>query len=340
MKRSLSERITELLECPVCRGQLANDDGWRCMLCGTEYIVEDGIPILTPPGVDSFKRRESHFFSRGPSDEVATERSVHSPRVWRYHERYLTPLLAGPNAPTLLEVACGLGYDLTALASRGAEVVGVDIAPGSVRFAGRQIESAGRSGDSFLAVADGERLPFRNEQFDGVLIAASLHHLPRPFKCLTEMARCCKKGGVVVIGIEPNCWPYFSLFKVIGLLRRLVKLVEFICGRDTRNLREATEFFSSEGRALDDHSPGDAVTRGFTARRLREMAVRAGLAVHECQRVWYLSGLMQAVPGLGWLMNVSYGVQELIVHLDDALSRMPILNLLNWHWTVVCVKRA
>jgi len=63
-------------------------------------------------------------------------------------------------------------------------------------------------------LADNENLSFRNDAFDFVFIAASLHHLKEPLRGLYELLRAAKYGLIV---IEPNdCW-LTRLFEKLGL---------------------------------------------------------------------------------------------------------------------------
>jgi SAM-dependent methyltransferase len=51
-------------------------------------------------------------------------------------------------------------------------------------------------------VADAHRLPFRSENFSGVVMLDVLHHLERPIECLREAARVLRPGGRLAM-VEP-----------------------------------------------------------------------------------------------------------------------------------------
>ncbi len=73
------------------------------------------------------------------------------------------------------------------LARAGAKVVSSDLSLGAAR---RTLERARRHGlDITPVVADVERLPFADRDFDLVLVHDGLHHLERPEVGLGEMAR-------------------------------------------------------------------------------------------------------------------------------------------------------
>ena len=75
--------------------------------------------------------------------------------------------------------------------------------------------------DSF-SQQNAEKLNFKNDSFDYVLIKETLHHLPRPWLALYEAYRVCKKGVII---IEPNdSFAYGNFLKIIFLkFKNLIK---------------------------------------------------------------------------------------------------------------------
>src|SRR5688572_26748380 len=96
----------------------------------------------------------------------------------------------------LLEIGCGEGGNLFHLRDRGAALYGVDYSPGKVGF-------ARRAACANVLVADALRLPFRDGEFDAVLIRDLLHHLPGGEGALSEAFRVLRPGGRLTL-IEPN----------------------------------------------------------------------------------------------------------------------------------------
>src|ERR671912_429874 len=64
----------------------------------------------------------------------------------------------------VLEVGCGAGTDLARFARGGAIVTGVDLSASAIELARKNFEQQGLSAD--LREADGERLPFPDNEFD------------------------------------------------------------------------------------------------------------------------------------------------------------------------------
>ncbi len=50
-----------------------------------------------------------------------------------------------------------------------------------------------------LIVYDGKKIPFKNNEFDTVLIVYVLHHCEDPLEVLKECKRVCKSGGKIII---------------------------------------------------------------------------------------------------------------------------------------------
>jgi len=91
-----------------------------------------------------------------------------------------------------LEVGCGPGHITKLMADSGAEVTGVDLAPGMVAEAGKLHP------DIEFKEATVEQLPFDSETFDVVLVNFTIHHFARPAKACTEIRRVLKPGGKFV----------------------------------------------------------------------------------------------------------------------------------------------
>jgi SAM-dependent methyltransferase len=89
----------------------------------------------------------------------------------------------------VLDVACGAGYVAAAAHNIGAEAIGVDFSPAQVRLA-RQTHPRIR-----FIEGDAEALPFADRQFDVVLNAFGMPHVPNPRKAAAESFRVLKPDG-------------------------------------------------------------------------------------------------------------------------------------------------
>lgn len=105
----------------------------------------------------------------------------------------------------VLDFGCGVGRLSNALAERGAQVVGVDIAASMVEQATRLC----RHPDSIRFVSyDGRLLPFGDGEFDTAVSLIVLQHAHPAVQlaCLLELQRVVRIGGVLVLQIpsRPN----------------------------------------------------------------------------------------------------------------------------------------
>lgn len=100
----------------------------------------------------------------------------------------------------LLDVGCGDGRVVRALAELGAHVLGLEINPRQLADA----LSAKRVGDEWYLCAGGEHLPFPAGTFDLVVYFNSLHHVPVPQQgeALVEAERVLRPEGLVYVS-EP-----------------------------------------------------------------------------------------------------------------------------------------
>ena len=102
----------------------------------------------------------------------------------------------------VLNVGCGSGHDLAALARAGVAGVGVD--PSEV-----MVSSCAWLTESPVLRGRGEALPFRSGSFAGCWIERVLMHVASPRDVLAEAVRCVAPGGLVTI-FEPD-WTSLSV---------------------------------------------------------------------------------------------------------------------------------
>lgn len=93
----------------------------------------------------------------------------------------------------VLDVATGTGVLACRAASRGASVLGVDLAARMV-----QLAALACPGVKFL-LADAEQLPFPDQSFDAVLCNFGIGHFPRPERGMSDLVRVVVPGGAVAV---------------------------------------------------------------------------------------------------------------------------------------------
>lgn len=108
-------------------------------------------------------------------------------------------LLAATPGGAVLDVGCGMGDDVRALAEivgPTGRVVGLDFSQTFIAEA--RARSQQGPGNTAFARGDSCRLPFADDTFDAVRSERMLQHLRDPGSAVREMARVVKPGGRVV----------------------------------------------------------------------------------------------------------------------------------------------
>jgi ubiquinone/menaquinone biosynthesis C-methylase UbiE len=97
----------------------------------------------------------------------------------------------------VLEVACGTGRFTAALATRGAEVVAVDVSEAMLDRARARVAAAGVADRVSFVRGDAAGLPFPDDAFETVVGVRFLHLAADPARFLAELARVARESVVV-----------------------------------------------------------------------------------------------------------------------------------------------
>jgi demethylmenaquinone methyltransferase/2-methoxy-6-polyprenyl-1,4-benzoquinol methylase len=116
-------------------------------------------------------------------------------RRWR---RRMIDEVAVAAPRTILDVATGTAGVAEQLAVRtDADVIGVDITEEMLRLGWEKMCRKGLKHRVQLLVGTGERLPFRDATFDGLVFTYLLRYVADPAQTLRELARVIKPGGLM-----------------------------------------------------------------------------------------------------------------------------------------------
>ena len=144
------------------------------------------------------KARALDLFSKLPReyDEMGWLLSFGEDRRWR---RNLVARIGASPSDRILDVATGTGLVAAELVRRyGCTVVGVDQSEDMLSRARRRLAGDPRLASRVdLVVAEAERLPFDDGEFDGLTVAYLFRYVEDPAAVIRELARVVKPGGKV-----------------------------------------------------------------------------------------------------------------------------------------------
>lgn len=190
--------------CPACQAPI--DAGhWRCATCGFEAETHRGFPALAPALDGTATGFEMESF-----ELLAALEERH---FWfRNRNRLIRAALARyfPRADRLMEVGCGTGMVLRALAEArpDAHLVGSELHTEGLAIArarlGERVE---------LLQMDARHMPFTDEF--GVIGAFDvLEHIAEDEAVLREMHRAVRPGGGIIVSVpqHPSLWSRADTF--------------------------------------------------------------------------------------------------------------------------------
>ncbi len=103
-----------------------------------------------------------------------------------------------PKGGKILDVGCGTGKDTGYMASKGFEIIGVDLSEGMLA------KAKAKYPDLDLRLEDMRKLDFPKNNFDGILVAYAIFYIPKRDVLPTlKMLNCfLKKGGPTLFVIQ------------------------------------------------------------------------------------------------------------------------------------------
>lgn len=254
------------LACPRCRTGHVRQDAvaWRCEGCRATFRALRGIPDLRTAD-DGYLPNEDDwaFAARLDADydrldfrgllalyfELATDippaarakQIAHIDSAPGRIRQALDALGASADAGPMLDLGCGSGSGLAALAAEGREVWGIDIAMRWLLVARKRLDEAGLALGRLICGC-AERLPFRNRTFAAIVGGDVIEHVADQAATLSEAHRTLMPGGRLFLA-SPNRFslapePHVGAIGVGYLPRSLmIPYVKLTTGRDFRAIR-------------------------------------------------------------------------------------------------------
>lgn len=178
--------------------------------------------------------------------------------LWR---RKLLQLIEIKPTSKILDCACGTGLMSIEMAKHAKYVKGTDFCPEMIELA--EINASQKHLPLEFSVADAMDLPFEDNSFDITTIAYGIRNVDSPEKCLREMARVTKPGGIVCIlefgqpgGIIAPFYRFYSKFVMPATGKIFsgsasaytylpLTASKFPCGKKFISIMDKTEKFST-----------------------------------------------------------------------------------------------
>lgn len=205
--------------CLACERRF-DGQGWRCPACGFEPQPLLGFPAFAADlpthdiGFDASRFEvlagveRTHFWFESRSRLI----------VWALRRHF-------PRARSLLEIGCGTGNVLAAIAEGTAlaRLAGSEAHAAGLAFAARRAPAAQ------LMQMDARHIPFRDE-FDVVGAFDVIEHIAEDEQVLREMYAACRPGGGILVTVPQHQWLWSHRdayaghrrrYRRAGLLRRI-----------------------------------------------------------------------------------------------------------------------
>ena len=118
-----------------------------------------------------------------------------------YYEITARDIVSYRSKGSILDVGTGPGRLLVKLhqLSPDLKITGLDISPGMITRASKNLTQAGLSGSIDIQVGEAGNLPFPDCSFETVVSTGSMHHWKDPIACLNDINRILKRGGYALI---------------------------------------------------------------------------------------------------------------------------------------------
>ncbi len=168
----------------------------------------------------------------------------------------------------VLDVGCGGGLLSESLAQRGAQVTGIDMAPGPLAVARLHQQKSGLEGIRYLQSTAEALAEAEPGAFDVVTCMEVIEHVPDPVSLVSACAALLRPGGQVFFSTL-NRTPQAFLLAIVGaeyvlgmLPRGTHEYAKFVRPSELRNWAGAAKLTFNDIRGINYHPLGERFSMG------------------------------------------------------------------------------
>ena len=302
------------LACPLCHLPLCSlaEFHWECRHCGAEFPRRASLDVmLTAAEWDMMQASPSVYSALDVESYSRARRASFLTRMYYdfWVDRMLGEISVG-HAGVLVELMCGEGEISRRCGERFSTVYAIDL---DVRFVANLARDLGVNGERHVRpiCANAARLPLPDASVGVVAIMGGLHHA-RPLieAILTEICRILKPAGILVVSEPAN---------------------------DHWLVRSIRHWQYSRSK-LQGRDPGED---GFSRAELDPLLAKSGFRLESYKVFGFLAyplmGNTDLVPLLASSASTLLG--KALLHIDEALERVPVGRDMGWASLFRAVKR-
>ena len=146
---------------------------------------------IDPDEIDKFSALASRWWDS--ESEFKTLHDINPIRI-----SYIEQQCAGLEGKKVLDIGCGGGILAEAMAARGAEVTGIDMAEASLEVARLHLLESGLEVDYQLTMAE-QFCAEHRQQYDVITCMELLEHVPDPSSIIISAAQALKPDGRLLL---------------------------------------------------------------------------------------------------------------------------------------------
>lgn len=244
--------------------------------------------------------------------EWAEEYLTHCHRSETFKSRWQAAM-GSWNNKVVVDIGCGPGNIFATLQGKPELLIGIDVAPGSLKLASKLGYTT--------VLADANDLPFTSEFADIVTLNATLHHCVDMDSVLKEAARLVKPGGILITDHDPqqSAWNYKGVAKLLWNARLLY--YRYI-GHGFHKTTEQQKW----GLACEiHHKPGHGVTEELFRKTLEPIGFNVNIFPHN-----HTAGA-ETLQGITGKADLKYRVGNLMSGRNPAAKKSAL--------TLMCIAK-